>query len=1115
MTRPTFRVKPYAHPKYKFVVRAKLAGKWKRSYFKTEAEAVAYADSQNASQEQQVNPSPQAISASLAEMQTERSQNKEEIERVSSALHRSQEELKQRDATIAANNAEVQRLNAEIEREKAEYQSQIEKIREYFAQTNQLLHAKSISLGESEARATELTARLRQKLHGLKKLTRLLGSLEDVAMRLRSSRRWKLANPIVSLRSRFLRGSEPAGYDHLDKVVAAYRRWRIAHPELDDLDEQIQQLHHQAALKGAEGCHLEPDEKYGHAWLNATALALRPLARPLSRTSLAAIHPEPPRTETIKVPALRDRLRLVISVLLYHREGLIERFLQAILRQILKAESRGDIECSLSLSFNYQPHAAVIAQIHQIIATTSHLRADAVHVLENGFNVGFGTGHNMAFDKFDSDIFLIMNSDVRVINKDWLVKLIDRFRRSDAVIVGLSETASRLREDGCGIPIKSPEEDYDFVDRSALAIRSDLARRFGLFSHSDDYFYFEEADLCLRYRQMGLQIALLNAPYEHERSSSSRLLPHFTVENVLDRNRARLSEKWGKYLRTRTLSNRIGVRFLEIDRQLQCASLPALFGLLAEHSTAVIDLWGVHEQLRELFQNPRVRLIPSWQTLREDDYLRYYDVGANRSEVPYVYDIANRMGCDPDFEGAKAHLESLIGSAYFENSRQSKTALLYVARKSPFFDGKESNGESFAPVAEMLRERNFKISLYTDYGTFETQAFNGFGTADWNHAALCPGVELLKEIAAAGLLVTSNNWVAELGQLLQKRTFLWLGATSCRAAIWDFERAGCYSDQSLPCLGCYHQFGRNRHNVCLRGDIACVRPQLAKDFVASLETFLDGEPLKAVAIHPNRLDLTSHRTMPSTELSLAHWPSSNANSVLVLTPVNPQTEERIIGRAKELAHRALRGMRNCRVVYDNAGEAPQRGTTFPHRLAAMAPLRQAMVDRHLRDERWVFWVDADLVDYPAQLIDELIHRAEGGIAAPLVIMEGDASSPPSREGFGPGRFYDIAGFVEQGRWARFTPPFFDQPGPVFELDSVGCCYLVNADLYRHGARHELDHASATFIAENRVWEEDAICQNQRGPANSFSDHYSVCQFARESRLPVRAFADLIAYHQKV
>ena len=193
------------------------------------------------------------------------------------------------------------------------------------------------------------------------------------------------------------------------------------------------------------------------------------------------------------------------------------------------------------------------------------------------------------------------------------------------------------------------------------------------------------------------------------------------------------------------------------------------------------------------FQHPRIRLIPSWQTLREDDYLRYYDLATNQAETPRVYDIANRMGCDPDFEGAKAHLESLIGSACSENSKPSKTVLLYVARKSPLFDGKEPNGESFAPVAKMLRERNFKISLYTDYGTFETEALNGFGTADWKHVALCPGMELLEEIASADLIVASDDWIAELGQLLQKRTFLWLGATSCRAAIWDFERASCFA----------------------------------------------------------------------------------------------------------------------------------------------------------------------------------------------------------------------------------------------------------------------------------------------------------------------------------
>lgn len=42
-----FRVKPYAHRDYKFVVRAKVNGQWKRRYFRTEQEAESFATEQN------------------------------------------------------------------------------------------------------------------------------------------------------------------------------------------------------------------------------------------------------------------------------------------------------------------------------------------------------------------------------------------------------------------------------------------------------------------------------------------------------------------------------------------------------------------------------------------------------------------------------------------------------------------------------------------------------------------------------------------------------------------------------------------------------------------------------------------------------------------------------------------------------------------------------------------------------------------------------------------------------------------------------------------------------------------------------------------------------------
>jgi hypothetical protein len=300
----------------------------------------------------------------------------------------------------------------------------------------------------------------------------------------------------------------------------------------------------------------------------------------------------------------------------------------------------------------------------------------------------------------------------------------------------------------------------------------------------------------------------------------------------------------------------------------------------------------------------------------------------------------------------------------------------------------------------------------------------------------------------------------------------------------------------------------------LRGDEACLRSDLTETFVQTVGKFLDGERVVATGPQISSANAITSRIRLSDQEKLEAWPQTSAGSVLVLTPVNPALDPAVLRRARELAERAIGGMRGCRIVYDETGQAPPRGSTFPHRLAAMTPLRQAMVDRHLRDEKWVFWVDADLVDYPANLLEELISRAEGGIAAPLVLMEGDVSEPAYPAGFGPGRFYDIAGFIENGRWARFTQPYFDQPGPVYRLDSVGCCYLVNADLYRWGAKHELDHASKAFIAENREWPEDAITQNQSGPANSFTDHYSVCEFARKVAVPVQAFADLIAYHQR-
>ena len=827
------------------------------------------------------------------------------------------------------------------------------------------------------------------------------------------------------------------------------------------------------------------------------------------------IFPAPPMSERVEIVPLPRVIKLAISVLFFHREDLVPAFLRTLLRQFQRAREHRTLLPSLYLSFNYEPSDSLRADVDALLEELPSAESEAVHLIENGWNLGFGGGHNAVMRGAESDVFVMLNSDVVVESDDWFRQIADRFREDNAAIVGLATGTAQLRADGCGIPAQNPEQ-FDYLDGSLLAVRSDLAARFGLFSDAFEYFYFEDADLCLRYRQMGLGIATIDLPHRHDRSASSRILPQYSVGNVLNRNRARFFARWGNYLETRQLPNRLSVRFVKPDRQLQCASLPALFALLSEHPTAILDVAGVHEQLVGLFCHPRIRLIPAWQTLNRTHYARFHEFEqSTSSEQSRVTEVARALGCAPDSAAVREHLRALASTAPTDDDSATREAMVYVPRAMPLLVGREPDVADWAALAPTLASHDLRAAFYTELATFELEQIEALHGEETHCAATASGVDLLDRIARAEIVITADHWIAELSQLIGTKTFLWLGAISPLRAISNFEHTGFFHDRELSCLGCYHRYGEDQRNTCLRGDVACMRADLVGAVREALDDFIRGARIEAAQLAAPQLREPAARPAGSAELSLDAWPRRSAASVLVLIAANPKLDQASIDCATHLASGAIEGMRASRIVVDSAGEAPPRGLPHPQRQAAMAAIRQGMIERHLRDERWVFWVDADVVDYPASLIEELISRAEGGIAAPLVLMEGSAKEPPSDKiGFGPGRFYDVAGFVEQGRWARFTPPYFDQLGPVYQLDSVGSCYVVNADLYRHGAKHSLDAASRAFVDAEEQWKRDAINRNQAGPANSFTEHYSVCEFARNAGLPVQAFADLIAYHAK-
>lgn len=203
--------------------------------------------------------------------------------------------------------------------------------------------------------------------------------------------------------------------------------------------------------------------------------------------------------------------------------------------------------------------------------------------------------------------------------------------------------------------------------------------------------------------------------------------------------------------------------------------------------------------------------------------------------------------------------------------------------------------------------------------------------------------------------------------------------------------------------------------------------------------------------------------------------------VLVATPARLSTPAVLLERASVLAAR-LTYQPRARALYLNE-QADGGGKYRPNAVA-----RNELIARFLRPEHdWVLWVDVDIIEYPADLVERLmtIARRHAGekwpaIVAPMVWMErvgeGDVSLSTG------GWFYDIGGFVAlDGQQADFHagPQGHDAEQ---EMASVGCVYLAPAGLYRQGlgyrpAGDEVEHlsfmraaraAGATVIATRGV-----------------------------------------------
>jgi GT2 family glycosyltransferase/glycosyltransferase involved in cell wall biosynthesis len=334
------------------------------------------------------------------------------------------------------------------------------------------------ALKENIMRLEREAARVSQLTEVARKLSWFLQETEKAAVRLRSSRRWKISNPFAALRE-LLGGRKLTGYGHLDKVVSDYTSWRTAHPELRKIEER-----------------------------RTNHLSTKSATHSPNGSAAASFEPFAP-TRPIRFSARENEVEVSIIIPVYNQL----RFTLACLGSIEEHQQDQSFEVIVVDDGSTDDSMEKLGKIPGVV------------YLRNEKNDGFIASCNRGAAQARGKYLVFLNNDT-LVTSGWLASLLGTFHlEPEAGLVGakliypdgrLQEAGGIIWRDGsgwnCG-KFDDPDEpaynylrEVDYCSAACLMVPKALFEQVDRFDSRFAPGYYEDTDLAFKIRAAGKKV---------------------------------------------------------------------------------------------------------------------------------------------------------------------------------------------------------------------------------------------------------------------------------------------------------------------------------------------------------------------------------------------------------------------------------------------------------------------------------------------------------------------------------------------------------------------------------------------------------------------------------